>query len=102
MTAFYMFRLVFLTFFGYSRADNHAQKHIHESPRTMTIPLMILAVLSVVGGWIGWPASLFGSNQFEKFLEPVMRSEERRVGKSVDLGGRRIIKKKKKKNERNV
>ena len=74
MTAFYMFRLVFLTFFGYSRADNHAQKHIHESPQTMTIPLMILAVLSVVGGWIGWPASLGGSNQFEKFLEPVMSS----------------------------
>src|SRR5438874_3361501 len=50
MTAFYMFRLVFLTFFGYSRADDHAQKHIHESPRTMTIPLMILAVLSVIAG----------------------------------------------------
>src|SRR5256884_1261164 len=48
MTAFYMFRLVFLTFFGYSRADNHAQKHIHESPRTMTIPLMILDRKSVV------------------------------------------------------
>ena len=74
MTAFYMFRLVFVTFFGYSRADDHAQKHIHESPQTMTIPLMILAVLSVVGGWIGWPASLGGSNQFEKFLEPVIFS----------------------------
>jgi len=74
MTAFYMFRLVFLTFFGYSRADDHAQKHIHESPQTMTIPLMILAGLSVVGGWIGWPASLGGGNQFEKFLEPVMFS----------------------------
>jgi NADH-quinone oxidoreductase subunit L len=72
MTAFYMFRLVFLTFFGYSRADEHAQHHIHESPQTMTIPLMILAVLSVIGGWIGWPASLGGSNQFEKFLEPVI------------------------------
>jgi NADH-quinone oxidoreductase subunit L len=72
MTAFYMFRLVFVTFFGYSRANDHAQKHIHESPQTMTIPLMILAVLSVVGGWIGWPASLGGSNQFEKFLEPVI------------------------------
>src|SRR5215469_5440341 len=72
MTAFYMFRLVFLTFFGYSRADEHAQHHIHESPRTMTIPLMVLAVLSVIGGWIGWPASLGGSNQFEKFLEPVV------------------------------
>jgi NADH-quinone oxidoreductase subunit L len=72
MTAFYMFRLVFLTFFGYSRADDHAQKHVHESPQTMTIPLMILAVLSIVGGWIGWPAALGGSNQFEKFLEPVL------------------------------
>jgi len=65
MTAFYMFRLVFLTFFGYSRADEHAQKHIHESPKTMTIPLMILAVLSVIGGWSG-------SARFAKFLEPVM------------------------------
>lgn len=74
MTAFYMFRLVFLTFFGYSRAGDHAQKHIHESPQTMTIPLMVLAVLSVVGGWVGWPASLGGSNQFERFLEPVMFS----------------------------
>jgi NADH-quinone oxidoreductase subunit L len=74
MTAFYMFRLVFLTFFGYSRADDHAQKHIHESPPTMTIPLMVLAVLSVVGGWIGWPAALGGTNHFEKFLEPVVSS----------------------------
>jgi len=71
MTAFYMFRLAFLTFFGYSRADQHAQEHVHESPRSMTIPLMILAVLSIIGGWIGWPPSLGGSNQFEKFLEPV-------------------------------
>jgi NADH-quinone oxidoreductase subunit L len=72
MTAFYMFRLVFLTFFGYSRADEHAQKHVHESPKTMTIPLMVLALLSVIGGWIGWPPALGGGNQFEKFLEPVM------------------------------
>src|SRR5213082_3177930 len=71
MTAFYMFRLVFLTFFGYTRADDHAQRHIHESPQTMTIPLIILAVLSVIGGWIGLPAFL-GGNQFEKFLKPVM------------------------------
>src|SRR5213082_2357346 len=71
MTAFYMFRLVFLTFFGYTLADDHAQRHIHESPQTMTIPLIILAVLSVIGGWIGLPAFL-GGNQFEKFLKPVM------------------------------
>ncbi|HEV1994106.1 MAG TPA: NADH-quinone oxidoreductase subunit L [Candidatus Acidoferrum sp.] len=74
MTAFYMFRLLFLTFFGYSRADEHVEKHIHESPYTMTVPLMILAGLSVIGGWIGWPASLFGSNHFEHFLEPVLGS----------------------------
>jgi NADH-quinone oxidoreductase subunit L len=74
MTAFYMFRLLFLTFFGYSRADEHVEKHIHESPYTMTVPLMILAALSVVGGWIGWPESLFGSNHFERFLEPVLAS----------------------------
>jgi NADH-quinone oxidoreductase subunit L len=72
MTAFYMFRLLFLTFFGYSRADAHVEEHIHESPRTMTVPLMILAVLSFIGGWIGWPEALGGSNRFEKFLEPVL------------------------------
>jgi NADH-quinone oxidoreductase subunit L len=72
MTAFYMFRLLFLTFFGYSRADQHVEKHIHESPATMTVPLMILAGLSVVGGWIGWPGSLGGENRFERFLEPVL------------------------------
>jgi NADH-quinone oxidoreductase subunit L len=71
MTAFYMFRLVLLTFSGNSRADGHVEKHIHESPQTMTIPLMILAVLSVVGGWIGWPHSLWGDERFQRFLEPV-------------------------------
>jgi NADH-quinone oxidoreductase subunit L len=72
MTAFYMFRLFFLTFSGYSRADEHVEKHIHESPGTMTVPLMILAGLSIVGGWIGWPGSLLGSDRFGKFLEPVL------------------------------
>src|SRR6266568_892794 len=71
MTAFYMFRLLFLAFFGYSRADEHVEKHIHESPSTMTVPLMILAGLSVIGGWIGWPQALGGNNRFERFLEPV-------------------------------
>ena len=73
MTAFYMFRLLFLTFFGYSRADEHTEKHIHESPPAMTVPLIILAVLSSVGGWIGWPESLWGSDRFGKFLEPVLK-----------------------------
>ena len=73
MTAFYMFRLFFLTFSGYTRADEHVEKHIHESPFSMTVPLMILAVLSVIGGWVGWPESLGGSDRFGKFLEPVLK-----------------------------
>ncbi len=72
LTAFYMFRLLFLTFFGYCRADEHVEKHIHESPWAMTVPLMILAGLSVIGGWIGWPSALWGENRFERFLEPVL------------------------------
>jgi NADH-quinone oxidoreductase subunit L len=71
MTAFYMFRLVFLTFFGECRADAEKQEHLHESPSSMTLPLLILAVLAIGGGWIGVPASLGGANYFERFLEPV-------------------------------
>src|SRR5580692_9357509 len=72
MTAFYMFRLVNMTFFGNSRVDHEVEHHIHESPSAMTVPLMILAGLSIVGGWIGWPEALGGSDRFAKFLEPVM------------------------------
>ena len=72
MTAFYMFRLVNMTFFGQSRVEHDVEHHIHESPSSMTIPLIILAALSIVGGWIGWPASLGGSDRFAHFLEPVM------------------------------
>jgi NADH-quinone oxidoreductase subunit L len=61
-----------MTFFGKSRVDHEAEHHLHESPSSMTVPLMILAFLSVIGGWIGWPASLGGSDHFSKFLEPVM------------------------------
>ena len=75
ITAFYMFRLVFLTFFGSSRMDPQVEKHVHESPPSMTVPLMLLAVLSVVGGWVGMPA-LIGNvfhlpNLFEEWLAPV-------------------------------
>src|ERR1017187_3764902 len=72
MTAFYMFRLVNMTFFGTSRVDSEVEHHIHESPSSMTVPLMILAVLSVIGGWVGWPESLGGSDRFAQFLAPVM------------------------------
>jgi NADH-quinone oxidoreductase subunit L len=72
MTAFYMFRLVNMTFFGTSRVEHEVEHHIHESPSSMTVPLMILAGLSIVGGWIGWPESLGGSDRFSHFLAPVM------------------------------
>jgi NADH-quinone oxidoreductase subunit L len=73
LTAFYMSRLFFLTFVGYCRADEHIEKHIHESPRAMTVPLMILAGFSIIGGWIGWPEVFGGENRFEKFLDPVLK-----------------------------
>jgi NADH-quinone oxidoreductase subunit L len=72
LTAFYMFRLVNMTFFGVSRVDHEVEHHIHESPSSMTVPLMILAVLSIVGGWVGWPESLGGSDRFSQFLAPVI------------------------------
>ncbi len=71
MTAFYMARLVVMTFFGENRATAEVKSHIHESPLTMTFPLMVLAVLSVVGGWIGIPHFMGGVNHFETWLEPV-------------------------------
>lgn len=72
LTAFYMFRLLYMTFYGKERMDEKTKSHLHESPRVMTVPLVILAVLSIVGGWIGLP-HLFGvTNYFEEWLEPVM------------------------------
>jgi len=91
MTSFYMFRLLFMTFWGDLRSkpaaahghghDDHGHGHgdgtPHESPWVMLAPLVLLAVLSVVGGWVGIPHSLGGHNQFEKFLEPVFEKYER-------------------------
>jgi len=82
MTAFYMFRLWFKTFFGESRFEEHghdahhdSHAHgVHESPAIMTVPLVVLAILSVIGGWVGIPAALGGSNEIEHFLAPVFES----------------------------
>ena len=77
LTAFYMSRLVFLTFFGKFRGGEELEHHIHESPPVMTIPLSILAILSAIGGFVGVPELLGGSNHFEHFLEPVFeRAQE--------------------------
>ena len=70
MTATYMFRVVFLTFHGKSRVDHGVAHHLHESPGIMTVPLIILAILSVIGGFIGFPV-MEGGNKFAEFLAPV-------------------------------
>jgi len=95
MTAFYMFRLWFMTFFGEYRGapaensghghdahdshGNHGHAGPHESPMVMIVPLMILAVLCVVGGWVGVPAALGGSDRFDHFLDPVFHSTAERA-----------------------
>ena len=71
MTAFYMARLIFLTFYGQPRMSQEVEHHIHESPKSMTGPLVVLAVCSALAGFLGVPHSLGGSNGFEKFLAPV-------------------------------
>jgi NADH-quinone oxidoreductase subunit L len=73
LTSFYMFRLVFLTFFGAPRYDEH-KVHVHESPKNMTVPLTILAFLSIFGGWFAAPKLIGGTDYFEKFLAPVFAS----------------------------
>ena len=94
MTSFYMFRLWFKTFFGEQRFDEHPELHahgtavqagedehdegqmahphgVHESPWIMLLPLVILGILSLIGGWVGIPAALGGHNVFGRFLDPV-------------------------------
>jgi NADH-quinone oxidoreductase subunit L len=76
MTAFYMFRLYATTFLGQFRGTHNQQHHLHESPKAMTIPLIVLALLSVVGGLVGIPEILGGSHSLHQFLSPVLVSEK--------------------------
>jgi NADH-quinone oxidoreductase subunit L len=90
-TAFYMTRLLVLTFYGDYRGDHHAWEHAHESPRAMTVPLMVLAVLAAIGGYagvpavigdlIGWPAS----DAFGHALAPVTGHHEIGLGDDTEL-----------------
>jgi NADH-quinone oxidoreductase subunit L len=75
MTAFYMFRLYTLVFRGKERFDDEVRHHLHESPRSMTVPLGVLAVLSIIGGWVGIPEVLRFPNLFERYLAPVFGME---------------------------
>ncbi|MCC6133454.1 MAG: NADH-quinone oxidoreductase subunit L [Acidobacteria bacterium] len=72
LTAFYMFRLVKMTFYGEFRGTKEELAHVHESPATMTIPLWILAGGAIVAGYLGIPKFILGKeNAWEKFLEPI-------------------------------
>jgi NADH-quinone oxidoreductase subunit L len=103
LTSFYMFRLWFLTFFGEYRGEaeaghdhgnhsahgahgTHGHGGIHESPKVMVIPLVILAVLSVIGGYVGVPGSLGGNNRFDKFLGPVFHGSAPANAQQAPMG----------------
>lgn len=72
LTAFYMFRAFALAFLGSYRGDPHAECHAHEAPRTMALPLLVLAAGAIGAGWLGIPTALGGENRFGRFLEPVV------------------------------
>ena len=85
LTAFYMMRLYFLTFEGESRMDKKVKSHLHESPWSMTIPLIILAFLSVLGGYLGFPEfmgqtiGIDDSNLIERFLQSSIYQHEFKI-----------------------
>jgi len=81
LTAFYMFRLLFLTFNRTFRGTSEQQHHLHESPKVMTIPLIILAILSLIGGIIGIPEIMGGHHALQQFLNPVFNS----TGETLEL-----------------
>ncbi|BBB32772.1 NADH-quinone oxidoreductase subunit L [Thermotomaculum hydrothermale] len=74
LTSFYMFRLVYLTFLGDFRGTKNEEEALHESPSVMTVPLMALAFLSVVGGWLGFPHIFHLPNLLEHYLEPMVEN----------------------------
>lgn len=84
MTCFYMFRLFFLTFSGKFRGTEDQKQHLHESPWQMTTPLIVLAILSVVGGFIGLP-HVMGHHWLQHFLEPVMGLSETKLHLDAEL-----------------
>ena len=77
LTAFYMFRLLFVTFTGKFRGTHEQEHHLHESPALMTVPLIILAILSIIGGFVGIPEVFAaGGDKISEFLLPVIAKHE--------------------------
>lgn len=73
LTAAYMFRLLMLTFFGGFRNSEEKAHHVHESPASMTVPLTVLAILSLVGGWVQLPHIFGGHPYLNEFLSPAVK-----------------------------
>ena len=95
MTSFYMFRLIFLTFFGSARMSHEVEHHVHESPRSMTVPLIVLACCSIFAGYLGVSPSiarlvgLHGeTNRFEHFLAPVFENSTESASVSEEAGAK--------------
>lgn len=78
-TAFYMFRLLFLTFFGKFRGTHEQEHHLHESPWSMTIPLIVLALMSIVGGFFNVPEVLGGAHWLTEYFAPVFADATERL-----------------------
>ena len=76
LTAFYMFRGLFMTFFGTSRMSPEVEHHVHESGSKMTVPLLVLALFSIVVGDVSWPKAFGGSEAFDRYLEPVFKPSQ--------------------------
>jgi NADH-quinone oxidoreductase subunit L len=118
MTAFYMFRLWFKTFFGPEHFEEHADMHdhgaavhthggshavmvadheedhkhgVHESPWIMLFPLVVLAILSVIGGWVGIPDGMGGHNEIEHFLDPVFADSAKEVAVATGSSGLELL-----------
>jgi NADH-quinone oxidoreductase subunit L len=86
LTAFYMFRLLFITFGGSFRGTEEQRHHIHESPSAMTIPLIVLAVLSIIGGFVGVPqVFMHGGEKLAEFLSPVIPAVQHHVEHSTEI-----------------
>ncbi len=84
LTAFYMFRLYFVTFTGTFRGTHDQEHHLHESPATMTFPLIVLAILSVIGGYVGVPEVLGGHHELAGYLSPVVKSAEHHLDHNTE------------------
>jgi NADH-quinone oxidoreductase subunit L len=80
LTSFYMFRMMYLTFWGKFRGTHEQEHHVHESPASMTVPLIVLAILSAIAGMIGVPAVMGGHHELGAYLAPVFEASHKILG----------------------